>query len=61
MLAGGGRSLGEEGDELVAVGVEGVLDAVADARGAVELGARHGGCSGDRSAVAVAVGETASE
>jgi hypothetical protein len=38
----GGRLLGQEGDELVAVRVEGVLDAVADARVAVQLRRRHG-------------------
>lgn len=36
------RLLGQEGDELVAVRVEGVLDAVADARVAVQLRRRHG-------------------
>lgn len=37
-----GDSLGEEGDELVAVGVEGVLHAFADARDAVKLRGGHG-------------------
>ena len=39
---GRGRLLGEEGDELVAVRVEGVLDAVADAQVAVQLRGGHG-------------------
>lgn len=57
----GGRLLGQEGDELVAVRVEGVLDAVADARVAVQLRRRHG-CraarqwSVDRSFAAARVG-----
>jgi hypothetical protein len=55
------RLLGQEGDELVAVRVEGVLDAVADARVAVQLRRRHG-CraarqwSVDRSFAAARVG-----
>jgi hypothetical protein len=39
----GGRCLlDEEGDELISVRVEGVLDAVADARNAVQLRGGHG-------------------
>jgi hypothetical protein len=40
--AGGRCLLDEEGDELISVRVEGVLDAVADARNAVQLRGGHG-------------------